>query len=30
MAEIEFRLSGAAGEYMESATVVEWLKRHPV
>jgi pyruvate dehydrogenase E2 component (dihydrolipoamide acetyltransferase) len=27
MAELEFRLSGAAGEYMESATVVEWLAR---
>lgn len=27
MAEIEFRLSGAAGEYMESATVVEWLAK---
>jgi pyruvate dehydrogenase E2 component (dihydrolipoamide acetyltransferase) len=27
MAELEFRLSGAAGEYMESATVVEWLSK---
>lgn len=27
MAEFEFRLSGAAGEYMESATVVEWLAK---
>lgn len=27
MAEIDVRLTGAAGEYMESATVVEWLKR---
>jgi len=27
MAELEFRLSGAAGEYMESATVVEWLAK---
>jgi pyruvate dehydrogenase E2 component (dihydrolipoamide acetyltransferase) len=27
MAEREMRLTGAAGEYMESATVVEWLKK---
>jgi pyruvate dehydrogenase E2 component (dihydrolipoamide acetyltransferase) len=27
MAERELRLTGAAGEYMESATVVQWLKQ---
>jgi pyruvate dehydrogenase E2 component (dihydrolipoamide acetyltransferase) len=27
MAERELRLTGAAGEYMESATIVDWLKQ---